>query len=192
VSVTAEVLFSPQQFRVDLRQLFELLLQLAKMFDPLLGGLLLGAAMGLWIWGLLSGQPAPQLFSAGSLRVVLVVLALAVVPAAIGEMQAARLSGDTPIRANRRSLLRPLAGVGIGLALLAILSLGVRTAGPAWQQANTSGKLEAVQERASGWWKAAEGKLYGAVDRYYLKRYDRRAKPQSTPTPGNTPEPAAE
>jgi Nuclease-related domain len=146
------------------------------------GGLLLGAAAGLWIWGRLSGQPAPGLISAGGLRVVLIVLALAVVPAVLGETRAAGLPRDTPIGVNRRSLLRPLAWVGIGLAALAIVSAGVRTAGPVWREMNASGTVEAVQDRASGLWKAAERVLYTAVDQYYLERYDRRAPSQVTPT----------
>jgi len=42
--------------------------------------------------------------------------------------------------------------------------------------------MEAAQQEVSGFWQAAEGKLYYGVDQYYLKRYDRRAKPQPTPT----------
>jgi hypothetical protein len=158
------------------------------------GGLLVGAAVGLTLWNLISGQPGPALFSAGGRRVVLIALALAVVPATISELRAAQAPGDTPVGANRSSLLRPLAAVGIGLAVLAIVSAGARAAGPAWGQLNASGAVEAVQERASGLWKAAEGKLYGAVDRYYLERYDRRAKPEPTPAPapGDTPAPSNE
>jgi hypothetical protein len=159
-------------------------------------GLLIGAAAGLWIWGVLSGQPAPPLFSTGGLRVVLIVLALAVVPAAISEMRAARLSRDTPIQSNRGSLVRPLVGIALGLVVLAVVSAGVRAAGPTWSDLNSSGTVETVQERANGWWKAAEGKLYGVVDRYYLERYDRRATPGPTATPTRpvtvTPTPGGE
>jgi hypothetical protein len=110
------------------------------------------SSVGLWIWGRLSGQPAPPLFRAGGLRVVLIVLALAVVPATIGELRAARSPRDTPIQANPGSLLRPLALATIGLALLAIVSAGMRGAGPAWKEWHATGKLEAAQ------WSSAAGR----------------------------------
>jgi hypothetical protein len=150
------------------------------------GGLLLGAAVGLWLWSLLSGHPAPALTSAEGLRVILTALALAVIPAVLSEMRAARQPGDTPIRSDRRSLLRPLVWVGLALVVLAIVAAGTRAAGPAWKQLSASGGLEAAQQKAGAWWQDAESRLNSAVDRYYLERFDRRAKPQPAPAPTAT------
>ncbi len=158
------------------------------LFTAIWGVLLaLGAAAGLWLWNRLSGQPGPPVLSPGGLQVAVGALALAVLPAVIGEVRAARLPRDTPIGANPGLLLRPVAGVAIGLAAVILASVAVRFGGPTWRGWVAAGRVQAVQERATGWWRTAEERLYGAVDRYYLERYDRRATPQPTPTPEPTP-----
>lgn len=147
------------------------------------------AGLGVVIWGALSEQGGPALLSAAGLRVVLLAMGLAIVPATLSELRAARRAGDTPLGAERRGWLQPLLVGVAAVALVAVLALGVRLAGPTWQQMVQSGAVDStagwVEQRLLDLDEAAQR----AIDRFYLWRYDRPGEvaPGATATPAATP-----
>lgn len=147
--------------------------------------LALAAALGVLIWGAWSSQNGPALVSVAGLRVALLAMSLAIVPATLSEIRAARRASDTPLAAEGRGIAQPiLAGLAV-VMLVAVLAAGVRLAGPTWQTLLRSGAVDAT----SGWFDQRlvdlDRAAQRAIDRFYLWRYDRPGDiaPNATPAP---------
>ncbi len=103
-----------------------------------------------WSGTCLSNQDGPALVSNAGLRLVLIVTALAIVPATVSEIRAARQASDSPLAGERRSLLQPALVAVAGIALVAVLAAGVRLAGPTWTQLTEAGTVELGAELDRG------------------------------------------
>ena len=124
--------------------------------------------------------------------VVLFALALAIIPASIGETKSARSIGDTGNASARRSILRPVLFVIIGIALGFVLMAGGRTIGPAWQQVDASNTTASVEQWIGDRWSGLGTSVNNIIDGVYLRYYDRRAPVEPTPEASRTPAPTNE
>ena len=124
------------------------------------------------------------------LRLVLFAAAVAIVPATLSEMRAARRAEDSPLSTERRSLLRPVLVALATVVLVALLAAGVRLAGPTWTQLTEAGTVDTAQTWIDERWQELNQAVQGGVDRVYLWMYDRPGKisPAVTPTPPATPQ----
>jgi hypothetical protein len=136
-------------------------------------GLGVAAAVGLTLWNLLSGAEGPALMSPSGVRLPLVAMALAILPATIIEMRAARRTNDSPLGREGRSLLQPALVALAAIALVAVLALGVRWAGPTWQQLVGAGTVDNAQDWAGERWQDLNEAVQKATDQLYLWQYSR-------------------
>jgi hypothetical protein len=149
--------------------------------------LAVAAGLGVVIWGAWSNQGGPALLSVEGLRVVLLAMAVAIIPATLSELRAARRASDTPLAAERRGVAQPMLTALAAIALVAVLAAGVRLAGPTWQELVRSGAVD----NTSNWLEQRMLDLDGAaqrvVERLYLWQYDRPAPPAPAVTPTVAP-----
>lgn len=147
------------------------------------------AGAGYWSFGQLDPDLSTSILDSTGVSVILFALALAILPAVLGEIRSARPAKTIPVRSARWRLLRPLLLAAIGIALALALVAGVQVIGPAWQQFEVKGTLSTAQQWAGDRWAQLEVGVNDFVDQLYIRYYDRRAPVQATPTP--TPAPTA-
>jgi hypothetical protein len=152
------------------------------------------AGAGYWSFGQLDPDLSTSILDSTGVSVILFALALAILPAVLGEIRSARPAKTTAVRSARWRLLRPLLLAAIGIALALALVAGAQVIGPAWQQFEVKGTLSTVQQWARDQWAQLEVGVNDFVDQLYIRYYDRRAPVQATPTPElvSTPSPTAE
>lgn len=136
-------------------------------------GLGVAAAVGLTLWNLLSGAEGPALVSPSGVRLPLVAMALAILPATVAELRAARRANDAPLGRDGRSLLQPALVALAAIALVALLALGVRWAGPTWQQLVGTGTVDTAEDWAAERWQDMNEAVQKATDQIYLWQYNR-------------------
>jgi len=165
--------------------------------------------LALW-WQRGFGQPGN---AAGQLRVqaILVGVILADIPASIGALRRPRATtsarqpastsfaaapGATPngVSSWPREHARGLAsGAAAVVVLILVLVFAPRLAHTEWAGVQSQGEVVAAQGWAETQWTRLNTAIDDAVNRYYLRRYDRRAPleptPAATPTPQSTPTP---
>ena len=147
------------------------------------------AGAGYWSFGQLDPDLSTSILDSTGVSVILFALALAILPAVLGEIRSARPAKTTAVRSARWRLLRPLALAAIGIALALALVAGAHVIGPAWQQFEVKGTLSTAQQWARDQWAQLEIGVNDFIDQLTIRYYDRRAPVQATPTP--TPAPTA-
>ncbi len=125
------------------------------------------AVIAVWGWSHEGGLPLVAAALGG--------LAAAVVPATIGELQAARALDNPALLTGRRqalsSLVRTAAGVLMVLAILAAPRLVV----PTVETLRQNETVQTTQHYVAGNWQRLSDAVGGIVDQLYLRYYDRRA-----------------
>jgi hypothetical protein len=148
------------------RWLFRLLVWVAS--------LTLAGAACLWCWGRLRPEEA-ALSDAVSRLTILIPMALAILPATVGEIRSGPRMRDTSLRAIRWSFLRPFI---IPLAAI-VLTLGAALGAPRLRPAIRQLNLPAASASTGAWIETrlaqVEERLDDVIDRLYLRYYDRRA-----------------
>jgi hypothetical protein len=143
-------------------------------------GALMGVAV-LAVWGWMRDSDISLVFAA------LGGLAAGILPATIGEVQAAGAL-DNPAKLTGRyramgSVVRTAAGV---LLLVAFLS-APRVVVPTLESPTGREALRTVQVQTEGHWQRLNEGVGGLVTRLYLRYYDRRVPIQPTPAPSSAP-----
>ena len=140
------------------------------------------AVAGLWASRQLSGQLGVALSGATFAAAVLVALAAAMLPAAIREIQTGRREAGGPIGSSVQMQLRPLA-VGVACAtLMVLLVAGGRVVGPVWGEQGVRDRVVSARGWVGERWGQLEGDVNELLDRFFVRRYDRRAPSRPTPT----------
>lgn len=125
------------------------------------------------------------------MSIILVGVALAVLPATVGEIWSARPGEDASDASSaRRTSRRALWGV-IGVALVFVMLASMRLVGPLVDRHGLDTKAVSIQQWARVRWTAFEGGLNDFVDQLYVRYYDRRAGTRATPTPSQPSGPSA-
>ena len=139
------------------------------------GTLVLLAVAMLWGLGQLNAAWEESLPGNMRLSLLLLAFALAILPAAVGEIQAGR--APTVERGPRRKRRTPSPAVWAagGIVLVLALVVGARVLPPTWQQADVGGLTQSVQAWAGVQWAGLERGVNGVVDGLTLRYYDRRA-----------------
>jgi len=153
------------------------------------------AAAGHYAWRRFTLGTGAGLLPEAWRSVILLAVALAVVPAAAGEMRAGReqerIDQEVPGRPWTRQLLPVLVGCG----LAAVLLVGGHLLGPLWQQADLEQPFSSAQAWIQERWAGVEATINDFIDQLYIRYYDRRAPLQATPSvepgavPATTPQP---
>ena len=148
------------------RWLFRLLVWVAS--------LTLAGAACLWCWGRLRPDDA-AVSDAISRLTILIPMALAILPATVGEIRSGPRMRDTSLRAIRWSFLRPFIIPMVAIVLALGAALGAPRLRPAIRQLN----LPAASASTGAWIETrlaqVEERLDDVIDRLYLRYYDRRA-----------------
>jgi hypothetical protein len=176
------------------------------------GAILALAGFGLAVWWQRNfGGPGA---AGGQLRVqaALIGVILAAIPATVGALRRPRpIAGSRPVAGSMlgptpdgapsgvsswpREHARGLAlGALAAILLILVLVFAPRLARTEWAEVRSEGQVVAAQGLVETQWARLNAAIESAVNRYYLRRYDRRAPleptPVVSPTPRSTPTPA--
>jgi hypothetical protein len=148
------------------------------------------AGLGTWAWRKVAGDPGTGLVVVDVLAVNLALLSLTILPAALGEMRAARRTRGAPVLSAGQFLQRPARVAAAGLALALLLVAGAPVVGPAWQQLEVTGTLAAVQGWTGEQWAQLETRVNAWADQVDIPYYGRLVPPPVTPRATAAPGPA--
>lgn len=136
--------------------------------------LTLAGAACLWCWGQLRpGAGAPS--GAVSRSTLLIPMALAILPATVGEIRSGPRMRDTSLRAIRWSFLRPFVIPLVAIALALAAALGAPQLRPVMRQLDLPTATESTGEWIETRLVEVGERLDDIIDRLYLRYYDRRA-----------------
>jgi hypothetical protein len=120
--------------------------------------------------------------------ILIAMLALAVLPGILGEIWNTR-GTNTPASATKQMpVLRPGIIIAVAAAICALILIGAHFGAPLRQKFDAQTTLASAQERTDSWLSDFDATLNNAINRLYIRLYDRRA-PAPTPTvlPKSTP-----
>jgi hypothetical protein len=151
-------------------------------------GLCLLALVGHWSWGHLGPELGGSLPAPSVGAVLLVALAIAALPAVIGEVRSTRPRRQPPaISPGRlRFPLRPLKLAGLGITVLLLLVFLVPVAARAWQQWDLERSWSSARRSAIEAWTELEAGISELLDSLSVRLLE-RAEPEATPYPTRVP-----
>jgi len=148
------------------RWLFRLLVWVAS--------LTLAGAACLWCWGRLRPEDA-ALSGAASRLTILIPMALAILPATVGEIRSGPRMRDTSLRAIRWSFLRSFIIPLVAIVLALFAALGAPQLRPAIRRLDLPAASASTGEWIETRLVEVGERLDDVIDRLYLRYYDRRA-----------------
>jgi len=139
------------------------------------------SALALWFMARFYADVETNLADAVRTSIILFAVALAVLPATLGEASSIRPKEEAADKSSTARTFRRALWGAIGIALVFAALAGIRLVGPAWDRYCLDNKVVSAHEWATDRWARWEAGLNDWVDQMYARYSDRRAPGRSSP-----------
>ncbi|HUV94853.1 MAG TPA: nuclease-related domain-containing protein [Anaerolineae bacterium] len=136
---------------------------------------------GLWFAGKFYADMAVDIPETVRASIIFFAVALAALPSTAGEMWAARPKDPADASSKGRMLRWALSGA-ILVALVFVVTAGIRLAGPGWDWYGLDSRVGAASQWVGERWTRWEARLNDWVDQLYVRYYDPSAQSRLKPT----------